>query len=78
VENWTIIKRILWYDLLEYFFIQLIFGYGVHPKRLMIAFLALLSQNSVTKRGYVQKELSEALDILDEFPSSEIFIIRFG
>jgi hypothetical protein len=38
-------------------------------------FLALLSQNSVNKRGYVQRELSEALDILDEFPSSEIFII---
>jgi hypothetical protein len=38
-------------------------------------FLALLSQNSVNKRGYVQRELSEALNILDEFPSSEIYII---
>jgi hypothetical protein len=38
-------------------------------------FLALLSQNSVNKRGYVQKELAEALNILDEFPPSEIFVI---
>ena len=36
-ENWSIIKRILWYDFFEYVFIQLIFGYGVHPKRLMIS-----------------------------------------
>jgi hypothetical protein len=38
-------------------------------------FISLLSANSVTKRGYVQKELKIALDILDEFPVSEIFII---
>jgi hypothetical protein len=38
-------------------------------------FLAVLSQNSVNKKGYVQKELAEALDILDEFPESDIFII---
>ena len=38
-------------------------------------FLAVLSENSVTKKGYVQKELAEALDILEEFPESEIFII---
>lgn len=38
-------------------------------------FLAVLSTYSVTKRGYVQKELSEALELLDEFPESEIFII---
>ena len=38
-------------------------------------FLALFSSNSVNKRGYVQKELKEALDVLDEFPSSEVFII---
>jgi len=42
VENWEIIKRILWYDALEYFLIQLIFGYGVHPKRLMIAWGAIV------------------------------------
>jgi hypothetical protein len=38
-------------------------------------FLAVLSTYSVTKRGYVQKELAEALELLDEFPESEIFII---
>lgn len=38
-------------------------------------FLVLLSSNSVNKRGYVQKELKEALDVFDEFPSSEVFII---
>lgn len=38
-------------------------------------FLAVMSQNSVNKRGYVQKEIVEALEILDEFPPSEIFII---
>lgn len=38
-------------------------------------FLAILSSNSVTQKGYVQKEVSEALDLLDEFPESEIFII---
>lgn len=38
-------------------------------------FLAVLSSNSVEKRGYVQKEISQALDILDEFPESRIFLI---
>jgi formylglycine-generating enzyme required for sulfatase activity len=38
-------------------------------------FLALLSSNSLGKRGYVQKELKIALDIFDEFPSEDIFLI---
>ncbi|MBU0567646.1 toll/interleukin-1 receptor domain-containing protein [bacterium] len=38
-------------------------------------FIALLSSHSVSKRGYVQKELKTALEVLDEFPPSEIFII---
>jgi formylglycine-generating enzyme len=38
-------------------------------------FLALLSPNSVGKKGYVQKELKSALDILDEFPSDKIYLI---
>ncbi len=37
--------------------------------------LALLSSSSVSKRGYVQKELKLALEALDEFPEDEIFII---
>jgi len=38
-------------------------------------FIALFSSNSVSKKGYVQKELKMAIDILDEFPPSSIFII---
>jgi len=38
-------------------------------------FLAVLSSKSVTKRGFVHRELTEALELLDEFPESEIFII---
>ncbi len=38
-------------------------------------FLALISNNSLTKRGYVQKELKLAWDILDELPQSGVFIL---
>lgn len=38
-------------------------------------FIALLSSNSVAKRGYVQKEIRRALDILDQIPESDIFLI---
>jgi CheY-like chemotaxis protein len=38
-------------------------------------FIACFSNNSVTKEGYVQKELKIALDILDEKPFSTIYII---
>jgi len=38
-------------------------------------FIALLSSNSVTKKGYSQKELKIALEILEELPESETFII---
>jgi len=38
-------------------------------------FIACLSNNSVSKRGYVQKELRQALTVLDEFPEGKIFII---
>lgn len=38
-------------------------------------FLALLSSKSVSKKGFVQKELKIALEILEEFPESDIFII---
>ncbi|HKI07205.1 MAG TPA: toll/interleukin-1 receptor domain-containing protein [Nitrososphaeraceae archaeon] len=37
--------------------------------------IALLSSNSIGKRGFVQKELKEALEVLDEFPESQIFMI---
>lgn len=38
-------------------------------------FLALLSRKSVSKRGFVQKELKEALEVVDELPESQIFVI---
>ncbi len=38
-------------------------------------FLVLISSNSVSERGYVHKELKFALEILDELPSNDIFII---
>jgi hypothetical protein len=34
-ETWLMIKRFFWYDIFEYIFIQGMFGYGVHPERLM-------------------------------------------
>ena len=38
-------------------------------------FIALFSSTSVSKRGYVNKELRKAIDALDEFPEGEIFAI---
>jgi nucleotide sugar dehydrogenase len=38
-------------------------------------FIPLLSSRSVGKKGYVQKEIKEALNMLDEFPEQEIFVI---
>jgi hypothetical protein len=39
------------------------------------AIIVCLSTNSVTKEGYVQKEIRKALDIADEKPEGTIFII---
>jgi TIR domain len=38
-------------------------------------FIPILSSKSVEKRGYVQKEFKYALDVIDEFPESQIFVI---
>jgi|SRR5689334_2620051 len=38
-------------------------------------FIALISAKSVSKQGYVQKELRQALDLLDTFPPGEVFLI---
>lgn len=38
-------------------------------------FIALLSNNSITKKGYVQKELLKALDVLDGYPPDQIYMI---
>lgn len=37
--------------------------------------IVLLSKHSVSKRGYVQKEIKEALDAADKIPDGDIFII---
>jgi hypothetical protein len=37
--------------------------------------IALLSSHSLSKRGFVQKELKKALDVVDELPPNEIFVI---
>ncbi len=38
-------------------------------------FIAIFSENSVSKRGYVQKEVAAALEILEKLPSSSIYFI---
>ena len=38
-------------------------------------FIAVLSNNSVRKRGYVQKEVRRAIEVLEELPESSIFLI---
>jgi hypothetical protein len=38
-------------------------------------FIACLSSGSVTKRGYVQKEIRFALDVASEIPEDDIFIV---
>lgn len=38
-------------------------------------FVACMSNRSVSKRGYVQKEVSFALDVLGEIPTGQIFLI---
>lgn len=38
-------------------------------------FLACLSARSVTKRGYVQREIKFALDVAEEIPEGSIFVI---
>lgn len=38
-------------------------------------FILLLSKHSVTKRGFVQKEMKEAINVLQEFPKGSIFLI---
>lgn len=38
-------------------------------------FIALLSSRSVAKRGYVQREIRHALDVLQRIPEKDIFLI---
>jgi hypothetical protein len=38
-------------------------------------FVALMSSGSSHKKGYVQQEIREALEVLNEFPDNEIYLI---
>lgn len=38
-------------------------------------FIALISDRSVNKQGFVQNELRQAIDVLETFPPGEIFLI---
>lgn len=38
-------------------------------------FIALISSRSSAKRGFVQKEISKALDLLEQMPENDIFLI---
>src|SRR5690349_25059652 len=38
-------------------------------------FITVLSRNSVVKKGYVQKEIKAALDILEEVQKSDVYVI---
>jgi hypothetical protein len=38
-------------------------------------FILLISKYSINKRGFVQKEMKEAIDVLQEFPKGTIFLI---
>lgn len=38
-------------------------------------FILILSNNSVNKRGFYQKEIKIALDVLSEFPDDQVFIL---
>lgn len=37
--------------------------------------LVFLSNQSINKRGYIQKEIREALDVAEQMPDGEIFIL---
>jgi TIR domain len=38
-------------------------------------FIALISSRSTTKRGFVQKEIRRALEVLDEYPEQSVYLI---
>lgn len=38
-------------------------------------FIALLSSRSINRRGFLNKEIAEALQILEEFPKSAVFLV---
>jgi hypothetical protein len=46
-----------------------------HVIRQSSHFIVLISKNSISKRGFVQKEVNAALNVLDEIPPDEIYVI---
>ncbi len=38
-------------------------------------FIALISRASINKRGFVQKEMRQALEVLEQFPASETYLV---
>lgn len=46
-----------------------------HAIRTSRYFLLLLSKHSITKRGFIQREIKEALDARKEVPTGEIFLL---
>ncbi|HYX72948.1 MAG TPA: toll/interleukin-1 receptor domain-containing protein [Nitrososphaera sp.] len=38
-------------------------------------FIALLSSRSISKRGFVQSEIKQAIDVLEQYPENEIYIV---
>ena len=38
-------------------------------------FLALLSENSLTKKGFVQKEMEEAFEVLEQHSPTDVFVV---
>lgn len=41
-ENLGLVKRFLWYDLIEFALLQVIFGYGVHPRRVIFSWVFII------------------------------------
>ncbi len=67
-ENLAIVNRFLWYDIVEHIFLQKIFGYGVHPKRLMISWGAIVLVFGVL---YLYgRAITETMDWSDNFKVS--------
>lgn len=75
-ENWSMIKSFLWYDVIEYVFVQGIFGYGVHPKRLMISWGGIVIAFGVLY--WIGDGLNEATQLFDHLKFSLAVAIAPG
>lgn len=67
LEPWIDLERLLagerWKEIIE------------REIRISSHFIALISKNSIDKRGFFQRELSYALDVLTEVPPQDVFVI---